>query len=109
MMGVTDATASRFIRTARTRAGLSQAELARRAAMPRSVVNAYERGVREPGSEALTRLLAAAGTQIRLGPPSIVDPARNARILEQVLDLAEQLPSRRRGRLEFPVLPALPR
>jgi hypothetical protein len=33
-----------------------------------------------------------------------IDVERNARILEQVLDLAERLPARRRGRLTFPVL-----
>ena len=37
-----------------------------------------------------------------LTPPvaPVVDPARAARILEQVLDLAEALPARKRGPLE---------
>ena len=96
-------TAGRLIRRARRGAGLTQAELGRRAEMPRSVVNAYERGSRDPSTESLARLLAAAGAvlQIERAP---VDPVRNARILEQVLDLAEALPTRRRGALRFPPL-----
>ena len=86
------------------RAGITQAELARRAGMPRSVVSAYEHGTRDPGTDALIRLLAAAGAELRLGRPSPIDVARNAHIFEQVLDLAETLPSRRRGRLCFPPL-----
>jgi transcriptional regulator with XRE-family HTH domain len=77
--------------------GLSQAELGRRAGFPRSVVNAYVKGTREPGAEALARLAAAGGLELRLGrrrPP--VDPERAGRILLQVLDLAEALPFRPR-------------
>jgi transcriptional regulator with XRE-family HTH domain len=83
--------------------GFSQAELARRAGLARSVVNAYERGHRQPGVEALARIAAAAGMRLRVEPtPNAVDPARAARILEQVLDLAEALPQRRRGELAYP-------
>ena len=98
---------SELIRRARCQAGLSQAELARRAGMTRSVVNAYERGTRAPGADALVRLVEAAGSAVRVAYPTRVDVSRNARILEQVLDLAEQLPSRRRGRLAFPTWRAL--
>ncbi len=80
------------------RSGLSQAELARRAGLPRSVVNAYLKGSREPGADALARLAAAAGFELRLGrrtPP--VDPKRAGRILVQVLELAEALPFRARA------------
>jgi transcriptional regulator with XRE-family HTH domain len=75
------------------RSGLSQAELARRAGMPRSVVNVYLRGHREPGAGALERLAAAGGFRLELGerkPP--VDAERAGRILVQVLELAEALP-----------------
>jgi transcriptional regulator with XRE-family HTH domain len=96
--------AARLLRTARTRAGLSQAELARRAGVSRPVVNAYERGSREPGAEVLERLVAAAGAHLHVSSRREVDADRNARILTQVLDLAEELPSRRRGQLTFPPL-----
>lgn len=51
---------------ARTRAGLSQTELGRRAGVPQSVVSAYERGQREPSFEALVNLVEAAGFDAEL-------------------------------------------
>lgn len=89
-----------------SRSGLSQAELARRAAMPRSVVNAYVRGKREPGADALARLAAAAGFDLELSPRRPpVDPDRASKILVQVLELAEALPFRPRPELSYPRLP----
>jgi transcriptional regulator with XRE-family HTH domain len=83
--------------------GLSQAELARRAGMPRSVVNAYVRGKREPGSDALTRLAAAGGFDLTLSPRRPpVDAERASRILVQVLELAEALPYRPKPELGYP-------
>jgi transcriptional regulator with XRE-family HTH domain len=87
------------------RSGLSQAELARRAGIPRSVLNVYIRGHREPGGEALMRIAAAAGFGLSLTerkPP--VDPERAGRILVQVLELAEALPFRPRAEMQFPPL-----
>lgn len=87
------------------RSGLTQAELARRAGMPRSVVNAYVRGKREPGADALARLAAAGGLEFKLErrkPP--VDGARASKILVQVLELAEALPFRPRQELDYPRL-----
>lgn len=87
------------------RSGLSQAELARRAGLPRSVLNAYIHGSREPGTEALMRIAAAAGLSLGLSkrrPP--VDPERASRILVQVLDLAEALPFRPRAEIQYPPL-----
>jgi transcriptional regulator with XRE-family HTH domain len=84
---------------------LTQAELARRAGMPRSVVNAYVKGAREPGEDALARLAAAGGLELKLGrrkPP--VDPDRAGRILVQVLELAEALPFRSKPDLGYPRL-----
>ncbi len=87
------------------RSGLSQAELARRAGMPRSVVNAYVRGKREPGTNALQRLAAAAGLSLQLAPRRPpVDVARASKILVQVLELAEALPFRPRPELGYPRL-----
>ena len=50
-----------LIREARQRAGLSQTELARRAAVAQSVISAYETDRREPGLAMLTKLVEAAG------------------------------------------------
>lgn len=84
---------------------LSQADLARRAGVPRSVVNVYERGHRDPGAGALERLLAAADMAITATPRrQLPDTARAGHILEQVLDLAEALPSRRRPAALTPVV-----
>jgi transcriptional regulator with XRE-family HTH domain len=85
--------------------GLSQAELARRAGLPRSVVNAYLRGKREPGADTLARLAAAGGFELGLArrkPP--VDVERASHILVQVLELAEALPFRPRPELNYPRL-----
>jgi transcriptional regulator with XRE-family HTH domain len=85
--------------------GLSQAELARRAGLPRSVLNVYLKGRREPGADILIRLAGAAGFSLRLDPRKPpVDPERASKILVQVLGLAEALPFRPRAEMEFPPL-----
>jgi transcriptional regulator with XRE-family HTH domain len=100
--------AEELIREIRRESGLSQAELARRAGLPRSVLNAYARGRRQPGVDALARIAAGADLEVRVAPPAGDGRlARSGRILEQVLDLAEVLPQRRRGRLAYPSLRTL--
>jgi transcriptional regulator with XRE-family HTH domain len=97
--------ATSLIAEIRRRSGLSQAELARRAGIPRSVLNAYLHGGREPGADALLRIAAAGGLGIgidRRKPP--VDADRAGRILVQVLELAEALPFRPRREIQFPPL-----
>ncbi len=87
------------------RSGLSQAELARRAGIPRSVLSVYLHGGREPGAEALLRIAAAGGMDLQLArrtPP--VDPERASQILTQVLELAEALPFRPRAEMQYPPL-----
>jgi transcriptional regulator with XRE-family HTH domain len=89
----------------RTRSGLSQAELARRAGLPRSVVNAYLRGNREPGTDTLARLAAAGGFELGLVSRAPgVDKERAGRLLVQVLELAEALPFRPHPELDYPPL-----
>lgn len=69
------------------------------------MVNAYLKGSREPGADALARLATAGGFELQLGrrrPP--VDPERAGRILIQVLELAEALPFRPRPELDYPPL-----
>lgn len=97
--------AQALIEDIQRRSGLSQAELARRAGIPRSVLNVYLRGRREPGADALLRLAAAGGQELRLAerkPP--VDPERASKILVQVLELAEALPFRPRAEIPYPPL-----
>lgn len=92
--------ASELLLEARRAAGLSQAAVARKAGIPRSVLNAYEKGRRQPGADALASILAAAGFDLRL--VRRIDPHRNARILAEVLDLAERLPWRPQRKLRYP-------
>ncbi len=97
--------AAALIEEIQEKSGLSQAELARRAGLPRSVVNVYLRGKREPGADVLARLAAAGGLELGLAPRrSPVDPERAGRILVQVLELAEALPFRARPDLDYPKL-----
>ena len=56
-----------LLREARTRAGLSQSDLARRAGVPQSVVSEYEAGKRQPSVPTLARLVHATGHQLTLG------------------------------------------
>lgn len=104
-MATSASRAATLVKEIGERSGLSQAELARRAGLPRSVVNAYLKGNREPGADALARLAAAGGFELQLGrrmPP--VDAERAGRILVQVLELAEALPFRPRPTLSYPRL-----
>ena len=61
-------TPSSLVEEIRKHSGLSQAELARRAGLPRSVLNVYLHGRREPGADALLRIAAAAGFDLRPTP-----------------------------------------
>ncbi len=92
---------------ARRRAGVSQAELARRSGIARPIVNAYERGRREPSVAATERLLAAARCRLVVAPAvRVPDPNRAARDLVNVLGLADAIPaSRVRRKLTFPPAP----
>jgi predicted nucleotidyltransferase/DNA-binding XRE family transcriptional regulator len=59
--------AGALLREARKRVGLSQSELARRAAVPQSVISQYEAGRRQPAVPTLARLIAATGHELTLG------------------------------------------
>jgi hypothetical protein len=58
--------AARLLKEARERSGLSQAELARRAGVTQSMISAYESSLREPALSTLSRLVEAAGLQLRV-------------------------------------------
>lgn len=100
------AAASTLIARARRDVGISQAELARRARLPRSTINAYERGARDPGARALDRILGALGMELSSSPAvEVLDEERCGLLLKQVLDLADALPHDATGELRFPRLP----
>lgn len=90
-----------LIREARLAAGLTQAELAERSGTSQATLSAYERDRRVPSASTLARLLAAVGRRLTTRPVSrpVLSPTgaqleERARILAQVLDLAERLPAR---------------
>lgn len=69
-MRASEVTAGALLRQARSRAGLTQRELARRAGVAQSVVAAYESGTREPSLGTLAALVEATGISLSvdLGP-----------------------------------------
>ena len=89
-----------LLREARTRANLSQTDVARRAHVAQSVVSSYESGRREPAFGTLERLIAATGyrLEIRLEPapdarPGLPDSPLGRRLRQrrrQVLATAEK-------------------
>jgi transcriptional regulator with XRE-family HTH domain len=94
-----------LIEEIQAQSGLSQAELARRAGIPRSVLNVYLHGRREPAAEMLLRIATAGGLGVQLSPRNPpVDPERASRILVQVLELAEALPFRPSSEMQYPPL-----
>jgi transcriptional regulator with XRE-family HTH domain len=94
-----------LLRTARTRAGLTQRSLAQRAGTSQAAVAAIESGRKQPTVATLDRLLRAAGTELVPADPDQAVLLRRARRLEDVLRLAEALPFRRSGGLRFPRVP----
>ena len=74
-----------LIRIARRRAGLTQEALARRAATSQAAISAYESGRRSPSVATLTRILEAAGFELRmrLTEPDTHDVTR--RVAERLL------------------------
>src|SRR5450432_1911552 len=58
--------AGALLRTARARAGLSQAELAARAGVTQSVISVYESGRRQPALSTLAALVEATGSRLEI-------------------------------------------
>ncbi len=105
MPGINERVAGELIAQIRRDSGLSQAELARRSGLQASVLSAYERGHRQPSVAALARIARAAGLELGISP--LADAAaleRSGRILLDVIELADRMPSRPRGELAYPPL-----
>jgi len=84
-----------LLREARLRAGLSQAELARRAGKPTSVIGRWERGEVKPSLETLLAMIRAGGLDLRFQLEQR-DTSQDAAI-EAALDLT---PEQRLAQLE---------
>lgn len=87
-------TAAAFLSAARNRERLSLRALGAKAGTSAAAIVEYEHGRRDPGWETLERLLQGAQCAAPRFDPSLRRPdrVRNARRLQQVLALAEQLP-----------------
>jgi transcriptional regulator with XRE-family HTH domain len=84
------ALAASLVLEARIEAGLTQAELARRAGVPRSVVSAVEHERRQPSLPTLLKILRGAGLglRVRLAPYDDHDDVLEA--LTSSMDAAER-------------------
>jgi len=91
--------AASLLREARTAAGLTQAELARKCGMTQSVISVYEAGRRQPSIPTLAALIAATGYEldVKIGKPRqgvqrLTGPVgrRLRRRRHEVLELADR-------------------
>ena len=101
--------AAQTIRTARIIHGLTQVQLAQRAGTSQPVISAYENGLRDPSLETLRRLVEAAGSRLSVtllpeapGQSVPATPQESGERLVDVLLLADALPQRVAGSLNFP-------
>ena len=97
------------LRQARQEAGLSQSALAARTRTSQATISAYESGRKHPSVDTLSRLLAATGRRLTVErglprEPARQEHARAARVLVDVLALAEVLPTDHQHALRYPRL-----
>jgi transcriptional regulator with XRE-family HTH domain len=79
MLMATEHYSRHLIQIARHKAGLTQHQLAGRAATSQAAISAYESGRRSPSVDTLSRILAAAGFELRmrLAEPDTHEGARH--------------------------------
>src|SRR5713101_4729647 len=91
---------SALLAEARRRSGLTIRQLAAHAGTSHSAIAAYETGARSPNTATLQRSVEACGFSVetRLHPVGpFEDRVRRGRELSEVLDLADQFPSKHRA------------
>lgn len=96
------------IKTARQQSGLSLRELAKRANTSHSALAAYESGIKIPKIETLERIISAAGFAIDIHLEKRMrqhssSASSKGKELEQVLELAQQFPSRANKNHKMPI------
>lgn len=80
--------AATLLRSARRRAGITQAEMAARAGTSAPTISAYEHGTKQPRADVLLRLLRAAGLEPALVPATTA----NSRYIDSFCEaLAQQV------------------
>jgi transcriptional regulator with XRE-family HTH domain len=79
-----------LLREARLRAGLTQAELAQRAATARSQISRYERGDVLPSLETLRRLVRACGLELGFRIYNVDPEDHDASLIAQALLLTPE-------------------
>jgi transcriptional regulator with XRE-family HTH domain len=87
-----------FLRAARLRHGLDQAELARRVGMGQPAVSRIERDVVSPSLETLNRLMEGMGETLMLSAVGLFDPlpgAGNQSLAELLADYRDLTPEER--------------
>lgn len=82
-----------LLREARTRAGLTQRELAERAGTAQSVIARIELGKTDPSTATLKHLLASAGFELQT--ELVIRPVENSHMLEDVARILQLSPEER--------------
>ncbi len=82
-----------LLHQARSKAGLTQRELAKRAATAQSVIARIEFGQTSPTTATLNRLLASAGFE--LDTELVIRPVENSHMLEDVDRILQLTPEER--------------
>lgn len=91
-----------LVRSARTKAGLSQRDLARRTGTAQSVVARIEQGATSPTWETLTRILTAAGFELEARLGLRTDPSHVLSDVPRILPNGRGAADRAAERLEVP-------
>lgn len=87
---------------------MTQAELAEQSGIRQPVLSLYEQGQRTPGADLFVTLVEAMGFDVTFTSRDVHSPMPErlvARVLPELLGLADALPQHPAGELTFPGLP----